>query len=547
MKTSVRAAARDAKAEEKRQVALLQGASSRTVDSFTNFAMKMGIGADNPLTTARYGFNPVTRNTIQLEWIHRGTWIGGLAIDIVADDMTRAGVDFKSEVDPKDQQDIENEATTLGVWDQLGDCIRWGRLYGGCIAVMLIDGQDMRTPFVEESVGPEQFKGLIVLDRWMVDPDLSDLVTDMGPFLGLPKYYRVTEAAPALRGKVIHYTRIVLRHVGHALPYRQALTENLWGMSVIERLFDRMTMFDSASTGAGQLVYRAWLRTLKIKDLRQVIAAGNKPLEGMMQYVDIMRRYQSIEGISLLDAEDELDVQEHGAFSGLEQVVMMFAQQISGALQIPLVRLLGQSPSGLNSTGESDLRTYYDNINQQQNRLMHTGVNMLYRVVARSEGIDPGDDFGVDFSSLRQMDNTERAAYAKDVGAAVGDALDKGIITQQIAMKELHQQSKLTGIFTNISKEDIEMAEDELTLPSEETDMQNEREDANAEREGEQTDAAREHDAKQADLDRKHKMALQESAQQHQLKMAKEAQRNAAKSNGQAGPVAGGSRKRVRI
>jgi hypothetical protein len=60
--------------------------------------------------------------------------------------------------------------------------------------------------------------------------------------------------------------------VGVELPYQQALTENLWGLSIIERLWDRMTMFDSASTGAGQLVYKAWLRTLKVKDLRSVVA-----------------------------------------------------------------------------------------------------------------------------------------------------------------------------------------------------------------------------------------------------------------------------------
>lgn len=540
-KVSVRAAARDAKAQDKRErQALLQGTEGKTLDSFTNFAMKMGIGADNPLTTARYGINPISRNRIQLEWMHRGAWLAGLAIDIVADDMTRAGADFTSEIDPQDQQAIQKTMTRLGVWDRLGDCVRWGRLYGGAIAILLIDGQDVRTPFVAESVGPDQFKGLLCMDRWMLDPDLSDLVTDYGPELGLPKYYRVMETAPALRGKVIHHTRIALRHVGVELPYQQALAENLWGMSVLERLYDRMTMFDSASTGAGQLVYRAWMRTLKIKDLRSVIAAGGAAMVGMMQYTDVMRRYQSMEGITLLDMEDELEVQEHGAFSGLADVVMMFAQQISGALQIPLVRLLGQSPAGLNSTGESDLRTYYDNITQQQNRLMHRGVNMIYETVARSEGIDPGDDFGVDFTSLWQMEPAAKADVAGKVTTAVTAAYDKGIITQQVAAKELKQSSKGTGVFTNISDDDIQAAEDDLQLPgAEQADQQ--------EQEADMTDEARQHEAKQADLDRKHKMKLQESAQQHQLRLAKETRNAATGPNRQAGQVAGGARKRVRL
>jgi uncharacterized protein len=537
-KTSVRAAARDARAQEKKaQTALLQ--PGKSADSFTNFAQKMGIGADNPMSTARYGFNPITRNRIQLEWMHRGAWLAGLAVDIVADDMTRAGADFTSELDPDDQQAIQGVMTRTGAWDKLGEAIRWGRLYGGGLAVILIDGQDMRTPLVVESVGPEQFKGILAMDRWMVDPDLSDLVTDFGPDLGLPKYYRVLENAPALRHKVIHYSRIVLRHVGVELPYQQSLTENLWGMSVLERLFDRMTMFDSASTGAGQLVYRAWMRTMKVKDLRSVIAAGGAALNGLLQYADIVRRYQGMEGITMLDAEDDFEVQEHGAFSGLADVVMMFAQQISGALQIPLVRLLGQSPAGLNSTGESDLRTYYDHILQQQNRLMHRGINAVYNVAARSAGIDPGEDFGVDFTSLWQMDPTQKAEVASKVTTAVGTAYEKGIITQQVAAKELKQVGKATGVFTTISKADIDAAEDELSLPGaeeeEQTDQQNQ-----------QTEEARKHDADQAELDRQHKMQLQESAQQHQLRLAKET-KNGAGSNRQAGPVAGGARKRVRL
>jgi phage-related protein (TIGR01555 family) len=531
-KTSVRAAARDAKAQEKKaQTALLH--SARTGDSFVNFAHKLGIGADNALSQVRYGFNPITRNRMELEWMHRGSWLSGLAIDVVADDMTRAGVDFVSEMNPEDQGTINRTITKLGVWDKLGECVRWGRLYGGAIAVMMVDGQDMRTPLNTEAVALDGFRGLIVFDRWMLDPDLSDLVTEMGPDIGMPKFYKVLDSAPAMRGVTIHYSRIALRHVGIELPYHQALTENLWGESVLERMFDRMAMFDSASTGAGQLVYKAWLRTLKIKDMRSIVAAGGAPMEGLMKYVDVMRRYQGIEGITLLDGEDEFEVQEHGAFSGLSDVVMMFAQQVSGALQIPLVRLLGQSPAGLNSTGESDLRTYYDNILQQQNRLMHRGINAVYEMVARSEGVNPDDSFGVDFASLWQMSTTEKGTHAKTVSDAVNTAYEKGTISQQVAVKELRQVSKVTGVFSNISQEDIDAADEALALPPTEQATQ-------------ELDAQQEHEQGMQESSQEHQARMAEEAHQRSLEMQKEQAKNA-RQNGQAGPVAGGARKRNRL
>lgn len=317
-KTSIKAAVRDAKLEERKLLKLLPDGSATkaaTADSFTNFAQKLGVGADNALTTATYGFNPITRNRTLLEWIHRGSWLGGVAIDVVADDMTRAGIEFLSELTPEDHDKLSAAASQCGLWQKTNETLKWGRLYGGAVAVMLIDGQDVTTPLNLDTVGKGQFKGLLVLDRWQLDPALEDLVTDLGPDLGKPKFYRVFSNAPALRGKSVHYSRLAYRVTGIELPYQQALTENLWGISVIERLYDRMIAYDSASTGAAQLVYKSYLRTLKIKGLREVVSAGGPAMDGLLKYTEIMRRFQGIEGITLIDGEDEYDAQAHGAFS----------------------------------------------------------------------------------------------------------------------------------------------------------------------------------------------------------------------------------------
>jgi len=37
-------------------------------------------------------------------------------------------------------------------------------------------------------------------------------------------------------------------------------------------------------------------------------------------------------------------------------------QLASGAADIPMTRLLGQSPAGMNATGDGDMRNYYDRI-----------------------------------------------------------------------------------------------------------------------------------------------------------------------------------------
>jgi phage-related protein (TIGR01555 family) len=433
--------------------------NSKAFDSFQNFAHNLGIGADNAMSSSSYGFNPITRNRTLLEWIHRGSWLGGIAVDCVADDMTRAGVEIQGAIDPDDIQKIDECAVSLGVWNVINDTVKWSRLYGGAIAVLLIDGQDVSTPLRLNTIKKGQFRGLLSLDRWMVEPSLNDLVTEFGPHLGQPKYYSVTAQAPALSRMKIHHSRC-LRLEGIRLPYWQKVMENLWGLSVIERLYDRMIAFDSATTGAAQLVYKAYIRTYKIKDMREVVAAGGDALAGLTKYVDMMRRFQGIEGMTLLDAEDDFDGSSHGAFAGLSDALQQFGQQLSGALQIPLVRLFGQSPAGF-STGETDLRNYYDTIKQQQEKELRVPVTNIYRCIAASEGIELPVGTRVNFNSLWQLGEDEKANISQTVCDTVSKAEESGLIDRATALKELRQSSQVTGVFTNITDEMISDAEGE--------------------------------------------------------------------------------------
>lgn len=431
-------------------------------DSFQNFAANLGIGTNNITSWDTYGFNPITRVHTLLEWIHRGTWLGGVAIDIVADDMTRAGISLKGELDPADTEQIQEEAVLTGVWQAINECIKLSRLYGGAIGVLLIDGQDVSTEFRLDTVGPGMFKGILPLDRWMVEPDLTNLVRDMGPNLGLPNRYRVSAMAPAFVNKWIHYSRCI-RLDGIRLPYWQRLVENLWGESELERFYDRLKGFDAATTGATQLVHKLYLRTYKLKDFREVVAAGGDQLAALSKYVDMMRQFQTLEGMTLLDLEDEFDASSGSpAVTGIDQLLTHFGQQIAGALQIPLVRLFGMSPAGFNATGESDMRNYYDGIKQRQEQTLRVPVSIVYRCIAQSLGIELPDGFSIGFNSLWQMSDKEKAEIAVSVTQAIRDAGEAGYISQQTAMEELRQSSEVTGIFSNITKEQIESAETEL-------------------------------------------------------------------------------------
>jgi uncharacterized protein len=442
------------------------GLAKFTMDSFQNLAARLGWGAGSQHDHSSYGFNFISRNRLQLEAMYRTSWVVGQAVDVVAEDMTREGIDLKGDIDPDDIEQMAKELERLRIWDHICDTIKWGRLYGGAIAVMLIDGQRASTPLNMDSITKGQFKGLLVMDRWQLQPDLQDLVTELGPDLGMPKYYDVIIGAKGLAGQRIHYSRVV-RIDGVDLPFWQSQAENLWGQSVIERLFDRLTAFDSTTTGAAQLVYKAHLRTYKVPKLRSIIATGGPAFNALIKQMEQIRLWQSNEGMTVMDGEDTYEAHQYN-FSGLSDILLQFGQQLSGALGIPLVRLFGQSPAGLNSTGESDLTTYYDNIKQQQERRLRSPLTKLYSVLSRSVLGQPlPDNFSLDFTSLWQMSDKEKAEIASSITSTVIEAHDAGMIDRKTALKEMRQSSEATGIWSNITDEDIKQAADDPPPPSE--------------------------------------------------------------------------------
>jgi hypothetical protein len=436
------------------------GKAWATNDSFQNFAARIGLGTDNLQSAATYGFNPITRNRQLLEWMYGGSWVVQKTVDLPAEDMTRAGVEIQSDADPDEVEELRQAQDDLGVWPKVSEAISWGRLYGGAIAVFLIDGQRLDKPLRSETVGKGQFKGLVVLDRWMVNPSLNDLVTAYGPELGDPKYYDVVvDGGPIGRGR-IHHSRVI-RLEGNPQPYWRKIAENGWGLSVIETLYDRLVAFDSTTNGAAQLVHKAHLRTLKIEKLREIIAAGGKAMEGVAKQVEMIRLYQTNEGLTLLDASDEFDALSY-TFTGLDVLLLQFAQQLAGATGIPLVRFFGEAPAGLNSTGESDFRNYYDGIAAQQEKRLRRGISKLLRILHMSvlgRPVDKG--FRYKFVPLWQMSETDKADVAQKRTAAVTDAFDKGVIGRPAALKELRQGSDVTGVFSNITDEEIDEAESE--------------------------------------------------------------------------------------
>ncbi len=454
----------------------------KTQDGFQNFAAKLGVvppgegGQQNAnlLSAGNYQFNLVTRNRVLLEAAYRGSWIVGQVIDAKAKDMTRAGIDITTNKAADKVAELETMMKRLKIWQSISTTKKWGDLYGGACGVLQIKGQNIGEPIDLENIKQDAFLGIVVYDRWQLYPVLDKLI-DSGPDMGLPAYYDIVLGSnlndpgrepggqitdnPNQRVRV-HHSRCV-RMIGIELPFWQAITEMMWGESVLERLWDRLIMFDDASLSTGNLISRAQLRTVGIEGLREILAAGGEAQAALVAQFEYMRLLQNNEGISLLDKEDTFASTAY-SFAGLSDVLLQFGQQVSGACGIPLVRLFGQSPAGLNSTGDGDIRLYYDGIQAEQEASLRNPIEIILKVLWRSMyGEAMPDDLTFSFTPLWQMSATDKATIAKTNTDTIIEAHGAGLVDSATAMQELKQSSGDTGLFTHISDEHISDAENE--------------------------------------------------------------------------------------
>lgn len=419
-------------------------------DGFANFAMGLGVSPNstNQISQGYFEFTNLTKNRIQLEAGYRSNWLCAALVDCVANDMTRAGVRFTGELDPKRLTDFRTFWQRAGIMDDITDGIRWSRLYGGAIAMIMTKGTDYSKPLDVSRVGKGDFLGMVVYDRWDLTPDLTRLIQN-GRDVGLPEYYTIN----SLGGMIVHHSH-VLRFTGDKLPKYQAINEMLWGASVIENVIDRIVAFETVTMGAANLSSRAHLRTIKVDGLRQIFAMGGKAEENLVKQFQYIRQMQNNEGITLIDKLDEFETSAY-TFSGLDTLILQFVQQISGAKRIPLPILFGESPAGLNATGDSDIRIYYDGINARQNQLDEL-MTKLARIVYQSQFGEPApEDLGVEWNPLWQTTALEKSTIATQTTANVNALFESGLFSRELALKELKQASEATGFGTNITDEDI--------------------------------------------------------------------------------------------
>ena len=422
-----------------------------SLDGYSNAAAFLG--ADSPLlASGTYLRSGLTSNPALLTTTYREFWLATRIIDTPALDMTRAWYSLTGDIPEEDLEDLRRLEAHHNIKQELTDAIRWARLYGGSIALMVIRGEADRLdePLDLDTLPPDCFQGLLVLDRAMgISPslELEDNLDD--PDYGLPMYYTVDLDAGEQSSVKIHHSR-VLRFVGRELPRLEMVSENYWGASELEHLWEELQKRSATSANIAQLVFQANITTLKMSDFGDSISMGTTEAQNAVRnLIAEENRFRTSYGLQLLSKDDSMENHSY-SFAGLSDVYEAFMMDIAGAAEIPATKLFGRSPQGFQATGESDLRNYYEMISGLQERHLRPALERLLPVMAIScWGFLP-EDLSFIFNPLATETPDHMAELVNNLSMPVIEAYKAGLITRESAVEELKARGEPYAAWTKV-------------------------------------------------------------------------------------------------
>jgi phage-related protein (TIGR01555 family) len=383
-------------------------------DGYVNLLNKYGTKQDNS-EAYKFEREPVIPD-MQLTGLYEGNGLFSKIIDTPAEEALKHGFDLN--LKSNEMNAFVDEVLDDLEWDEKATiAIKWARLYGGALIVMLIDdGRGLEEPVDWEHI--RSIDELRVYERSIVQPDYASLyqqdyggkgVGNRVSKFGQPEYYYVSSIYGSFK---VHESRCLVFRNGVLPEQTSNATYLFWGMPEYVRIRRALRETVTAHTDSVKLLERSVQAIYSMKGLASLLTTddGENQVLKRLQLVDTSR---GLLNSIAIDSEGEQYDFKTFQFSGVKDVIDATCNMLSALTNIPQTILFGRSPAGMNATGDSDFESYYNFVEKIQRLMLKRNLRTLLDVVFRA-GIASGDvaeepDYKLEFKPLWSLSDTEQA------------------------------------------------------------------------------------------------------------------------------------------
>lgn len=399
------------------------GAVQYIRDSLTNIMSGKGTSADRSVWN-RYTFVPL--DPLNVEAAYRGSWLMRKVVDVPALDMVRAWRDWQTDKDSIEK--IEAEERRLELKVKCKRALILSRLYGGGAIFMGTRDTDVSQPVKPETVGLGGLTYLHVFSRWQMTlgPRRLDPADE---WFGKPEYYMIN-VDPAQQGVRIHPSRMI-EFIGQPNPEGSYLQSNmqgswLWGDPLMQSIQTAIQNAEIAQDGFASLIDKASTDILKMPQLTARSATPEYEAQLIKRFSAASMSRSNWRMLAIDGDEDWQQLQV--SWAGIPNVMDAFLLTVAGAADIPMTRLLGQSPRGLQATGDGEERDYQSMIKARQDEQLVPALDRIDQLMLRSAlGTMPSDVY-YELGPLQEATEKDAALMEFQLSQTIAEYAATGLI-----------------------------------------------------------------------------------------------------------------------
>lgn len=428
---------------------------AKGLDGLINVIAGLGTSRDKR-TGSFYCRTPMDR--FALDETYTASGLAGRIVDLPVGDMMRVGWTRTWDGYDKDQNSVkavERAEKYFQVKPSLFEAATWGRLYGGATILMILRGENLMTPLNLATVRRGSLQNLQVLDRWRIYPS-GKIDKDLNsPNFGKPLTFRIAESSVE-----VHWSRVVV-FGGRLTPYfvkNHGLNQG-WDDSVLQRVIDTVKNFDGAEAAAASMIYEASTDIHFMEGLADILSKkdGEAKIEKRLLAAQMAKgvwKTLVLDGGKNGQGGDKYERKEM-TFTGVEKVMDRLALTVSVSAGMPMTTLFGESPGGMNATGEHSQQNWDDAVDAMRDTYLAPGLDRVDDVLIRSTLGRMPENYVRTFNPLRQVDPDEAAKIAKAWAETDKIYFDMGAITAAGVARE----NKSRGTYRTQEDADIKLIE----------------------------------------------------------------------------------------
>lgn len=228
-------------------------------------------------------------------------------------------------------------------------------------------------------------------------------------------------------GRQIHTSRLITL-IARPLPDMLKPAYNFSGLSMTQLLEPAVNAWLRTRDSVSELVHSFSTSGVKT-DMQAVLSGGNG--DDILHRAQLFNQMRDNRGLMLLDKDNEEFFQFHTPLGGMESLQAQAQEQMAAPCHIPLVKLFGITPHGLNASSEGEIKVFYDYIQAMQQSLLTDPLLKILQIIQLHLFGEIYDDITFEYYPLEQMNEQQEVNISKtkvEIGTAL---LQAGVISKE--------------------------------------------------------------------------------------------------------------------